>query len=164
MASFKIFIVLIIALYSPMNECKSTNHWSSEEFLTREFKNNLGSLCKLVAEDGKITGQYFTKPSRGQLIQPGFPIHGVYTPVKDGALLSIVTFKMEGGKPDGLEKYSQVTSNGKVYVSKRDFNMNLLLISNESEDDECSAFLIQMKKRKLLKGLKQKEKQQLKVI
>lgn len=140
MVSFKILIILIIALYSPMNECKTTNNWSPEEFLNGEFKNNLGSYCKLVAKDGKITGQYFTKPSRGQLIQPGFPIHGVYTPVKDGALFSmIVTFKMEGEKPNGLEKYSQVTSNGKVYASKRSFNMNWLLISNESEDDEWSA-------------------------
>lgn len=140
MVSFKILIILIIALYSPMNECKTTNHWSAEEFLNGEFKNNLGSYCKLVAKDGKITGQYFTKPSRGQLIQPGFPIHGVYTPVKDGALFSmIVTFKMEGENPNGLEKYSQVTSNGKVYASKRSFNMNWLLISNESEDDEWSA-------------------------
>ena len=140
MVSFKILFILIIVLYSPMNECKTTNHWSAEEFLTGEFKNNLGSHCKLVAKDGKITGQYFTKPSRGQLIQPGFPIHGVYTPVKDGALFSmIVTFKMEGENPNGLEKYSQVTSNGKVYASKRSFNMNWLLISNESEDDEWVA-------------------------
>ena len=112
--------------------------WSAEEFLTGEFENNLGSHCKLVAKEGKITGEYFTKPSRGKLIQPGFPVNGVYTPVKDGALVSmIVTFKMEGG--DDLEKYSQVTINGKVYASKKDFKMNWLLLSNESEQDEWSA-------------------------
>lgn len=140
MALFKIFIVLGIILYSSMNECKAINQWSAEEFLTGEFKNNLGSHCKLVAKDGKITGQYFTIPSRGELIKPGFPVHGVYTPVKDGALFSmIITFKMKGENPNGLEKYSQVTSNGKVYASKTNFKMNWLLISNESEDDEWSA-------------------------
>jgi len=71
--------------------------WSAEEFLTGEFKNNLGSHCKLSAKDGKISGEYFTKPSRGELIQPGFPVTGVYTPVKDGVLLSmIVTYKIKG--------------------------------------------------------------------
>ena len=83
--------------------------WSSEEFLTGEFKNNLGSICNLIAKDGKISGEYFTKPSRGKLIQQGFPITGVYTPVKDGALLTmIVTYKMEGEKSNGLEKFIQV--------------------------------------------------------
>ena len=112
--------------------------WSAEEFLTGEFENNLGSHCKLVAKEGKITGEYFTKPSRGKLIQPGFPVNGVYTPVKDGALVSmIVTFKMEGG--DDLEKYSQVTINGKVYASKKDFKMNWLLTKNAYYEDEWSA-------------------------
>ena len=50
------------------------NNWSAETFLTGEFKNNFGSNCNLVAKDGKITGEYFTKPSRGKLIQPGFPV------------------------------------------------------------------------------------------
>ena len=114
--------------------------WSAEEFLTGEFQNNLGSHCNLVAKDGKISGEYFTKPSRGKLIQPGFPITGVYTPVKDGALLTIiVTFKMEGENPNGLEKYTQVTWNGKVYDSRKDFKMNWLLNANVSEEDEWSA-------------------------
>ena len=114
--------------------------WSAEEFLTGEFKNNLGSHCNLIAKDGKISGEYFTKPSRGKLIQPGFPITGVYTPVKDGALLTmIVTYKMEGEKSNGLEKFSQVAWNGKVYASKKDFKMNWILNVNEREEDEWSA-------------------------
>ena len=48
----------------------------------------------MVAKDGKITGEYFNKPSRGKLIQPGFPVNGIYTPVGDGALVSmIIMFK-----------------------------------------------------------------------
>ena len=114
--------------------------WSAEEFLTGEFKNNLGSHCNLIAKDGKISGEYFTKPSRGKLIQQGFPITGVYTPVKDGALLTmIVTYKMEGEKSNGLEKFSQVAWNGKVYASKKDFKMNWILNVNEREEDEWSA-------------------------
>ena len=114
--------------------------WSAEEFLTGEFKNNLGSHCNLIAKDGKISGEYFTKPSRGKLIQPGFPITGVYTPVKDGALLTmIVTYKMEGEKSNGLEKFSQVAWNGKVCPSKKDFKMNWILNVNEREEDEWSA-------------------------
>ena len=113
---------------------------SAEEFLTGEFQNNLGSHCNLVAKDGKISGEYFTKPSRGKLIQPGFPITGIYTPVKDGALLTmIVTYKMEGEKSNGLEKFSQVAWNGKVYASKKDFKMNWILNVNEREEDEWSA-------------------------
>ena len=116
------------------------SNWSAEKFLTGEFENNLGSHCKLIAKDGKITGEYFTKPSRGKLIQPGFPINGIYTPVKDGALLTmIVTYKIEGVKENGLEKYSQATWNGKVYSSKKDFKMNWLLLSNESEENEWAA-------------------------
>jgi hypothetical protein len=43
-----------------------------------------------------LTGEYFTKPSRGKLIQPGFPITGIYTPVKDVALESmIITYKIK---------------------------------------------------------------------
>ena len=137
MISIRYFITLCFILYSSMSLCKS-NEWSAEEFLTGEFENNLGSHCKLVAKEGKITGEYFTKPSRGKLIQPGFPVNGVYTPVKDGALVSmIVTFKMEGG--DDLEKYSQVTINGKVYASKKDFKMNWLLTKNAYYEDEWSA-------------------------
>ena len=117
-----------------------TSSWSAEEFLTGEFENNLGSHCKLIAKDGKITGEYFTKPSRGKLSQPGFPINGIYTPVKDGALLTmIVTYKMDGVKENGLEKYSQATWNGKVYTSKKDFKMNWLLLCNESEENEWAA-------------------------
>lgn len=114
--------------------------WSAEEFLTGEFKNNLGSHCKLSAKDGKISGEYFTKPSRGELIQPGFPVTGVYTPVKDGVLLSmIVTYKIKGEKQNGLERFSQATWNGKVYASKNDFKMNWLLLCNEDEENEWFA-------------------------
>jgi hypothetical protein len=117
-----------------------SSNWSAEEFLTGEFENNLGSHCKLVAKDGKITGQYFTKLSRGKLVQEGFPVTGVYTPVKDGALLTmIVTYRIEGEKENGLERFSQCAWNGKVYSAKKEFKMNWLLISNESEDDEWSA-------------------------
>ena len=116
------------------------SNWSAEKFLTGEFENNLGSHCKLIAKDGKITGEYFTKPSRGKLIQPGFPVNGIYTPVKDGALLTmIVTYKIEGIKENGLEKYSQATWNGKVYASKKDFKMNWLLLNNEDENNEWAA-------------------------
>ena len=116
------------------------SNWSAEKFLTGEFENNLGSHCKLIAKDGKITGEYFTKPSRGKLIQPGFPVNGIYTPVKDGALLTmIVTYKIEGVKENGLERYSQATWNGKVYSSKNDFKMNWLLLSNEDENNEWAA-------------------------
>lgn len=116
-------------------------NWSAEEFLTGEFVNNLGSHCKLVAKDGKLSGEYFTKPSRGKLVQPGFPIYGIYTPVKDGALVSmIITYKMEGEKPNGLEKFSQTTKNGKVYASRNDFDLKWLLNCNESEENEWAAF------------------------
>ena len=114
--------------------------WSAEQFLTGEFKNNLSSHCKLIAKDGKISGEYFTKPSRGELIQKGFPVTGVYTPVKDGALLTmIVTYKIKGEKENGLERFSQATWNGKVYASKNDFKMNWLLVCNESEENEWFA-------------------------
>ena len=139
MISIRYFITLCFILYSSMSLCKS-NEWSAEEFLTGEFENNLGSHCKLIAKDGKITGEYFTKPSRGKLIQPGFPINGVYTPVKDGALLTmIVTYKLEGVKENGLEKYSQAAWNGKVYAAKKDFKMNWLLVCNEDEKNEWAA-------------------------
>ena len=138
MISFRILIIVAIIFSASLNQCKLYDDWSAEEFLTGEFENNLGSHCKLVAKEGKITGEYFTKPSRWKLIQPGFPVNGVYTPVKDGALVSmIVTFKMEGG--DDLEKYSQVTINGKVYASKKDFKMNWLLTKNAYYEDEWSA-------------------------
>ena len=139
MISIIYFITLCFILYSSMSLCKS-NEWSAEEFLTGEFENNLGSHCKLIAKDGKITGEYFTKPSRGKLIQPGFPVNGIYTPVKDGALLTmIVTYKIEGIKENGLERYSQATWNGKVYSSKNDFKMNWLLLCNKSEKNEWAA-------------------------
>ena len=117
------------------------SNWSAEKFLTGEFENNLGSHCKLIAKDGKITGEYFTKPSRGKLIQPGFPINWIYTPVKDGALISmIVTFKMDGN--NDLEKFSQVTLNGKVYSSRNNFKLDWLLNRNENEENEWSAMNI----------------------
>ena len=46
---------------------------------------------------------------------------------------------MEGENPNGLEKYTQVTWNGKVYDSRKDFKMNWLLNANVSEEDEWSA-------------------------
>ena len=137
MVSIRIFIILGIIFLS-MNQCKRFNNWSAEEFLTGKFLNNLGSYCILFAKDGKLTGEYYTKPSRGELIQPSFPIYGIYTPVKDGALVSmIVTFKMEG--ESNYENYSQVTINGKVYSAKNDFKMNWLLNRNEKEENEWSA-------------------------
>ena len=140
MISIKYFITLCFILYSSMSLCKS-NEWSAEEFLTGEFENNLGSHCKLIAKDGKITGEYFTKPSRGKLIQPGFPINWIYTPVKDGAFISmIVTFKMDGN--NDLEKFSQVTLNGKVYSSRNNFKLDWLLNRNENEENEWSAMNI----------------------
>ena len=51
----------------------------------------------------------------------------------------IVTYKIEGVKENGLEKYSQATWNGKVYSSKKDFKMNWLLVCNESEENEWAA-------------------------
>ena len=140
MISIRYFITLCFILYSSMSLCKS-NEWSAEKFLTGEFENNLESHCKLIAKDGKITGEYFTKPSRGKLIQPGFPINGIYTPVKDGALISmIVTFKMDGN--NDLEKFSQVTLNGKVYSSRNNFKLDWLLNRNEKEENEWSAMNI----------------------
>ena len=51
----------------------------------------------------------------------------------------IVTYKIEGEKPNGLERFSQAAWNGKVYASKKDFKMNWLLNCNESEEDEWFA-------------------------
>ena len=114
--------------------------WNAEKYLTGTFTNNLGSTCTLVAKNGIISGDYSTKPSRGQLIAKSFPIHGTYTPVKDGALLTmIVTFKMEGEKAKGLEKFSVTAWNGKVYASKTSFKMNWLLLANEDADNEWAA-------------------------
>ena len=48
----------------------------------------------------------------------------------------IVTYKMEGEKPNFLEKFSHVAWNGKVYASKKDFKMNWILSFNEREKDE----------------------------
>ena len=46
---------------------------------------------------------------------------------------------MEGEKEKGLEKYSQVVNNGKVYAFKKKFKMNWLLMSNENEKNEWFA-------------------------
>jgi hypothetical protein len=143
----RIYILETLLICSLINACfeldigiRDQLAWSAEKFLTGEFTNNLGSHCNLVAKDGKITGEYFTKPSRGKLIQPGFPVTGVYTPVKDGALLTmIVTYKMEGESSNGLERFSQAAWNGKVYASRKDFKMNWLLNSNVNKEDEWSA-------------------------
>ena len=49
--------------------------------------------------DGKIKGEYFTKSSRGKLIQSG-----VYAAVKDDNLISIIVpFKMNGN--NNFEKF-----------------------------------------------------------
>jgi hypothetical protein len=143
----RIYILETLLICSLINACfeldigiRDQLAWSAEKFLTGEFTNNLGSHCNLVAKDGKITGEYFTKPSRGKLIQHGFPVTGVYTPVKDGALLTmIVTYKMEGENSNGLERFSQAAWNGKVYASRKDFKMNWLLNSNVNKEDEWSA-------------------------
>ena len=112
----------------------------AEKYLTGKFKNNLGSTCELVAKNGKINGKYFTKPSRGELTQPGFDVSGIYVPVKDGALLTIiVTFKIKGEKENGLEKFSQCCWNGKVYANEKLFKMNWLLLCNESKENEWAA-------------------------
>lgn len=94
--------------------------WNAESFLNGTFTNNLGSTCTLVAKEGTITGEYGTKPSRCTLVSKTFPIHGTYTAVKDGALLTfIVTYKMTGERKNGLENISVATWNGKV-VSLRE--------------------------------------------
>ena len=51
----------------------------------------------------------------------------------------IVTYKMDGVKENGLEKYSQATWSGKVYATKKDFKMNWLLLYNEDEKNEWAA-------------------------
>ena len=115
----KIYILEILLICSLINTCfefdigiRGQLAWSAEKFLTGEFQNNLGSHCNLVAKDGKITGEYFTKPPRGNLIQPGFSITWIYTLVKDGALAKmIMAYKMEGEKSNGLENFSQTTKN-----------------------------------------------------
>ena len=78
---FCLIIQLSLNYNFPSKIVISQLKWSAEEFLTGTFKNNLGSHCILVAKDGKITGEYFTKPSREPLIQPGFPVTGVYIPL-----------------------------------------------------------------------------------
>ena len=61
--------------------------------------------------------------------------------MKDGALISmIVTFKMDGN--NDLEKFSQVTLNGKVYSSRNNFKLDWLLNRNEKEENEWSAMNI----------------------
>ena len=119
-----IFLILLISIFS--NSYLNQN-WTAENFLTGEFENNLGSLCKLEAKDGKITGEYFTKPSRAELVQPGFPVTGVYTPV---------VFKMVKEKEDDLEVISHTTWNGKIYSNKKQFKLTWLLNSNQKEENE----------------------------
>ena len=43
---------------------------------------------------------------------------------------------MEGEKGNRLEKFSQTTKNGKVYISKKIINLNQILNSNETEENE----------------------------
>ena len=113
------FIVLIIFFICTLKISSQEKQWTPEEFLTGKFKNNLGSHCILKSSNGKITGEYFTKPSRGKVIKKGFPVYGLYTPVKDGALISINTvFEMEGENEDGLEKISHAIWVGKIYANK----------------------------------------------
>ena len=129
-----IFLILLISIFS--NSYLNQN-WTAENFLTGEFENNLGSLCKLEAKDGKITGEYFTKPSRAELVQPGFPVTGVYTPVEDGALVTMnVVFKMVKEKEDDLEVISHTTWNGKIYSNKKQFKLTWLINSNQIEENE----------------------------
>ena len=129
-----IFLILLISIFS--NSYLNQN-WTAENFLTGEFENNLGSHCKLEAKDGKITGVYFTKPSRAELVQPGFPVTGVYTPVEDGALVTMnVVFKMVKEKEDDLEVISHTTWNGKIYSNKKQFKLTWLLNSNQKEENE----------------------------
>ena len=129
-----IFLILLISIFS--NSYLNQN-WTAENFLTGEFENNLGSHCKLEAKDGKITGEYFTKPSRAELVQPGFPVTGVYTPVEDGALVTMnVVFKMVKEKEDDLEVISHTTWNGKIYSNKKQFKLTWLLNSNQKEENE----------------------------
>ena len=129
-----IFLILLISIFS--NSYLNQN-WTAENFLTGEFENNLGSHCKLEAKDGKITGEYFTKPSRAELVQPGFPVTGVYTPVEDGALVTMnVVFKMVKEKEDDLEVISHTTWNGKIYSNKKQFKLTWLINSNQKEENE----------------------------
>lgn len=117
--------------------------WDPEIFLTGKFENNLGSYCKLHAKNGFIKGTYYTKPSRGELIKPGFPITGVYTEVKDGALVTFnALFKMKGENEDGLEKFSIVTWNGKVYKNKNDFSLKWLNTLNQIDEKEWSSTIV----------------------
>ena len=52
----------------------------------------------------------------------------------------IVTFKMY--ENNDLEKFSQVTLNGKVYSSRNNFKLDWLLNRNEKEENEWSAMNI----------------------
>lgn len=116
------------------------NNWSAEKYLNGKFTNNLGSHCILTAKDGFLTGTYYTKPSKEKLEQEGFPIHGTYTPVKDGVLLCFnVTFKIVGTNDQDLERYSICSWNGKVYAKNDIFKMNWLLVSNQNADNEWYA-------------------------
>ena len=44
------------------------SNWSVEEYLTGKFEDDLGAPIKLIAKDGKITGEYFIKLHSGKLI------------------------------------------------------------------------------------------------
>lgn len=135
---FFIFSLILLTLVSS-NKFED-KEWSPEKFLTGKFINNLGSKCNLIAKDGKISGTYITKPSRGTLIEKKHQIYGTYTPVEDGVLLSfIVTFKMEGKNKEGLKKISTASWNGKAYSNEKSFRMNWLLVSNERKNNEWTA-------------------------
>lgn len=140
-----IFVILIISILANFPNkylqnkfiIEAKDNWTAEKFLTGEFKNNLGSHCKLIAKNGIISGEYFTKPSRGELVKPGFPVTGVYTPVKDGILITMnVVFKMTQENEDGLESISHATWNGKIYSNEKNFKLNWLLNSNQIKENE----------------------------
>ena len=134
------FLALIFLFICTLKISSQEKQWTPEEFLTGKFENNLGSYCILKSSNGKITGEYFTKPSRGKLIKKGFPVYGLYTPVKDGALISINTvFEMEGENEDGLEKITHANMIGKIYANKNTFKLNWLITSNQIEDKEWSS-------------------------
>ena len=44
------------------------SNWSAEKYITGEFEDDLWTLVKLKAKNGKITGEYFTKLPTGKLI------------------------------------------------------------------------------------------------
>ena len=133
-----IIVCLLICFYGIFSQ--ENKVWSAEEFLTGKFVNNLGSFCILKANNGLITGEYFTKPSHAKLVEKGFPVIGRYSAVKDGALISMnVVFEMEGENGDGLEMITHSVWNGKVYSSKNSFKLNWLLTQNQIENKEWTS-------------------------